>query len=328
MVAKVSRPEVAERFLSPSPRELLRDLVAGGQLSRQEAELAERVPVADDVTVESDSGGHTDNRPLGALLPVIQALRERLVRQYGYRRPIHVGAAGGLGVPAAVAAAFAAGADYVVTGSVNQLSVESDLSQSAKTLLGQAGPADVAMAPAADMFELGIKVQVLRRGTMFAPRASRLYELYRGYPSLDALPDRERSWLEREIFRRPLDEVWAETRAFWATRDPAQAQRAQRDPQHRMALVFRWYLGMSSGWAARGEAGRLTDYQIWCGPAIGAFNRWVLGSPLAVPERRTVVQIALNLLEGAAAVTRAHQLRTYGVAVPDEAFRHRPRLLS
>ena len=48
----------------------------------------------------------------------------------------------------------------------------------------------------------------------------------------------------------------------------------------------------------------------------------------AVPGHRTVTQIALNLLEGAAVVTRAHQLRTYGVAVPDETFSYRPRLLS
>jgi hypothetical protein len=72
----------------------------------------------------------------------------------------------------------------------------------------------------------------------------------------------------------------------------------------------------------------VSDYQIWCGPAIGAFNRWAAGSPLAAPERCTVVQIALNLLEGAAIVTRAHQLRSYGVAVPGVAFAPRPRLLS
>jgi hypothetical protein len=95
-----------------------------------------------------------------------------------------------------------------------------------------------------------------------------------------------------------------------------------------LALVFRSYLGLSSRWAITGEPTRLRDYQIWCGPAIGAFNRWTADSPLAAPERRTVVQIALNLLEGAAAVTRAHQLRTFGVAVPGEAFAPRPRLLS
>ena len=328
MMAKLSRPEVAERFLSPSPREILRELVDRGELSREEAALAERVPVAEDVTVESDSGGHTDNRPLGALLPVIQGLRDQLARRYGHGYAVRVGAAGGLGTPTAVAAAFAAGADYVVTGTVNQLSVESGLSESAKQLLAEAAVADCAMAPAADMFETGVNVQVLRRGTLFAARASRMYDLYCAYQSLDELPAAERTRLEREVFRRPIDEVWDETRAFWLRRDPAQAELARRDPKHRMALVFRWYLGMSSGWAARGETGRKTDYQIWCGPAMGAFNQWRAGSFLADPAACEVVQIALNLLEGAAVASRAQQARSHGVAVPAAAFAFVPRPLS
>ena len=95
-----------------------------------------------------------------------------------------------------------------------------------------------------------------------------------------------------------------------------------------MALVFRWYLGLSSKWAIWGEAPRRLDYQIWCGPAMGAFNDWVRGSFLEAPANRTVVQIALNLLEGAAAITRAHQLRTYGVPVHSSAFNYRPRPLA
>jgi len=45
-----------------------------------------------------------------------------------------------------------------------------------------------------------------------------------------------------------------------------------------MALVFRWYLGNGSRWAVEGTPDRVQDYQIWCGPAMGAFNRWVQGS--------------------------------------------------
>ena len=86
------------------------------------------MPVAEDITVEADRGGHTDNRPLVALLPAILALRDELAARHGYTRPIRVGAAGGLGTPAAVAAAFALGAAYVLTGSVNQAAVESGLS--------------------------------------------------------------------------------------------------------------------------------------------------------------------------------------------------------
>jgi trans-AT polyketide synthase, acyltransferase and oxidoreductase domains len=40
-----------------------------------------------------------------------------------------------------------------------------------------------------------------------------------------------------------------------------------------------------------------------------------------------VVQIALNLLEGAAVVTRAQQLRAAGVAMPTAAFNFKPRPL-
>jgi trans-AT polyketide synthase, acyltransferase and oxidoreductase domains len=325
--AKVSRPEVAAKFMSPAPPELLRTLLDRGQITLDEAELAARVPVAEDVTVEADSGGHTDNRPLVALLPVILALRDELTRTHRYPRPIRVGAAGGLGTPGGLAAAFGAGAAYVVTGSVNQACVESGLSADAKAMLAQADVADVVMAPAADMFEQGVKLQVLRRGTMFAARAGRLFELYRTYPGLDAIPAPARTQLERDILRAPIDEIWASTAAFWRDRDPAELARAEADPKHRMALVFRWYLGGASRWAIDGDASRRLDYQIWCGPAMGAFNRWTAGTFLAEPANRTVVQVARNLLEGAAVCTRAHQLRTYGVPVPAQAFTVVPRRL-
>ncbi|HEX4703208.1 MAG TPA: PfaD family polyunsaturated fatty acid/polyketide biosynthesis protein [Pseudonocardiaceae bacterium] len=328
LFAKVSRPEVAARFLSPAPAEILRVLVDRGQITPDEARLAERVPVAEDVTVEADSGGHTDNRPLGVVLPAVRALRDELALRHGYPRPIRVGAAGGLGEPAAVAAAFAAGAAYVLTGTINQLSAEAGLSDAAKALLAKAELSDVVMAPAADMFEYGVRVQVLRRGTLFAARATQLYDAYQAYPSLEAIPAPVRDRIEKDVLCSTFADAWVQTRRFWERRDAREVDRALDDARHRMALVFRSYLGLSSRWAIDGEPTRQADYQIWCGPAIGAFNTWVAGSPLAVPARRTVVQIALNLLEGAAAVTRAHQLRTYGVPVPDEAFVHRPRLLS
>jgi trans-AT polyketide synthase, acyltransferase and oxidoreductase domains len=95
-----------------------------------------------------------------------------------------------------------------------------------------------------------------------------------------------------------------------------------------MALTFRRYLGIASQWAIEGREPRRLDFQIWCGPAMGAFNRWVKGTFLERPEHRTVAQIALNLLEGAAVVTRAAQLRSYGVPMPARAFDYRPRPLS
>ncbi len=325
--AKVSRAEVARQFLQPPPPAMLQSLRERGLLTEEEIRLAAQLPLTEDLTAESDSGGHTDNRPLSALLPSLAALRDRIVAERGYRLPIRIGAAGGLGTPGAVAAAFALGAAYVQTGSVNQACVESGIDDSARAMLAEADMADVIMAPAADMFEMGVEVQVLRRGSMFAPRARKLYELYRGYASLEQIPGDERDKIERNVLRSSFDVAWASTRAFWMTRDPAQVERAEHDPKHRMALVFRAYLGLSSRWAIDGVRERSADFQIWCGPAMGAFNTWVRSSFLAEPAQRTVVQVARNLLEGAAVITRAQQLRSYGVPVPASAFDFRPRPL-
>ncbi len=326
--AKISRPEVAHHFLSPPPQAMLDDLVARGLLTAEEAQLAVKVPVAEDIIVEADSGGHTDNQPLPALFPTILTLRDELSYRHGYTRPIRVGAAGGLGCPAAVAAAFSMGASFVLTGSVNQAAVESGLSAEGKELLAEVGLNDLMMAPAADMFELGIKLQVLKRGSMFGVRAAKLYELYTAYDRLEDLPADERKHLEERVFGLSIEEVWADTQRFWAHRDPRENEKAEADPKHKMALCFRWYLGQSSRWAITGQAGRRLDYQIWCGPAMGAFNDWVRGSFLEPPANRSVVQIALNLLEGAAQICRAQQLRSFGVDVPAAGFQFRPRMFS
>jgi trans-AT polyketide synthase, acyltransferase and oxidoreductase domains len=326
--AKISRPETAAQFLSPPPTSMLDALVSKGSITREEARLAARIPVAEDLTVEADSGGHTDNRPLVCLLPLILDMRDRIADKLGYRSPIRIGAAGGLGTPAAVAAAFALGAAYVLTGSVNQSAVESGTSPAVRSMLAAATVSDVMMAPAADMFEMGVKVQVLKRGTMFAVRAARLHRVYLEYASLNDLPQALLQQLEREIFQRSVREVWDDCVQFWSRRDPGQIARAETDPRHKMALVFRWYLGRAHRWATEGESARQLDYQIWCGPAMGAFNEWVQGSFLSDVEQRSVAQIGLNLLEGAAVITRAQQARTYGVPVPGAAFRFHPRHLS
>lgn len=324
VVAKVSRAEVAEKFLSPAPEALVRELAASGALTADEAALAAEVPMAQDVTVEADSGGHTDNRPLVSLLPAIIALRDRVAQRHRYKDAPRIGAAGGIATPASVAAAYLMGASYVLTGSINQACVESGSSDQVRRMLAQAGQADVAMAPAADMFEMGVKVQILKRGTMFAMRAAKLYEVYRAHDSLESLPAAVRAPLERDLFRESLEAAWEKTKAFFLQRDPSQVARAEADPKHKLALVFRSYLGQASRWANAGVPDRVLDYQVWCGPAMGAFNEWTAGSFLAEPAQRRVALVARNLLYGAAVLTRAHFLRCQGVALDPETVRVEP----
>ena len=319
IIAKVSRIEVGSKFFAPAPAKILAQLIEEGAITHEQAQLAEQVPIAQDITAEADSGGHTDNRPALTLLPTILALRDRAMAQHRFSQPLRVGAAGGISTPSSAAAAFAMGAAYILVGSVQQACVESGTCDGVRQMLAEAEQADTAMCPCADMFEMGVKVQVLKRGTMFPMRAAKLYETYRAYKGLDDIPATERDWLEKNLFRVPLEDVWRQTVDYFSTRDPAQIEKGQRDPKHQMALVFRWYLGQSSRWANSGEPTRRLDYQIWCGPAMGAFNEWTRGTFLAQPQNRQVATVAYNLLHGAAVLQRVNALRSQGFPVPSEA---------
>src|SRR4029078_10775816 len=92
VIAKVSRVEVATKFFSPPPEKLLRELVTRGDITAEQAELARQIPVAQDVTAEADSGGHTDNRPLVALVPTLLALRDRMHAAHGDTMALRGGA--------------------------------------------------------------------------------------------------------------------------------------------------------------------------------------------------------------------------------------------
>jgi PfaD family protein len=324
VIGKISRVEVARKFFSPPAEKHLRQLIENKWITPAEATLAREIPVAEAITAEADSGGHTDNRPAISLLPTMLALRDEMMKQHRFQESLCVGLGGGIATPDAVAAAFAMGAAYILTGSINQACMESGTSDTVRHMLAEAQQADVAMAPAADMFELGVKVQVLKRGTMFFLKAAKLYELYRAYACYEEIPESQRLALERDFFRRTFEEEWESTRAFFRQRDPHQIQRAENDPKHKMALVFRSYLGQSSNWANSGEPSRKIDYQIWCGPAMGAFNEWVRGSFMEQPQNRRTVTVAMNLLYGACVLTRARWLNIQGIELPYEVGRVAP----
>lgn len=324
VIAKISRREVATVFMQPPPADMVQRLLSEGRISPQQAQLAAHVPMADDISVEADSGGHTDNRPLVALLPSIIALRDELQAKHEYPHLIRIGAGGGIGTPDAALATFMMGASYILTGSVNQSCQEAGASEHTKKLLAEAGMADVVMAPASDMFERGINLQVLKKGTMFPMRAKKLYELYVTYNSLEEIPAAEIEKLEKQVFRETVGNIWDQTVAFFQKRDPNVLKSAEGNPKKKMALVFRWYLGLSSRWSNAGVVGREFDYQIWCGPAMGAFNDWVRGTYLADYKNRRVADVANQILFGAAFQERVQVLKLQGVPLPTQVQRYIP----
>lgn len=302
VMAKVSRPEVIQTFLEPPPRALVDQLLEAGQIGPEEAALAGHVTMADDLCAEADSGGHTDQRPLLTLLPDTIRLRDQAMRALGRHDHewVRVGAAGGLGEPAAVASAFVLGADFVLTGSVNQCTVEAGTSEPVKDMLQEASVHDMAIVPAGDMLETGTRAQVLRRGLFYPARANKLYDLYLRYDSIDELDERTATQLQRKYYRRSFDEVWAETKAYYAQANPDALRLAERDPKFRMLLIFKAYFVQSIRLAMSGSPEGRVDYQINCGPAMGALNGLLRGTAWEDWRHRHVDDIAEFLMKGAA----------------------------
>ncbi|NVD98023.1 ACP S-malonyltransferase [Massilia sp. BJB1822] len=308
IVAKISRPEVAKAFMSPAPAAIVSKLLEQGKITPLQAELAQRVPVAHDICVEADSGGHTDGGIAAVMLPPMLRMRDELQASHRYAEPICMGLAGGIGGPEAAAAAFLLGADFIMTGSINQCTVEAGMSDNGKAMLQEIDIHDTEYAPAGDMFEIGAQVQVLKKSVFFPARANKLLSLYRHHNSLDEIPERTRRQLEGTYFKKTFEEIWSETAAwFKAQGKDHEVIKAEANPKHKMALVFRWYFAYCTRIAMEGRSEDQVNYQIQTGPALGSFNRWVKGTALESWRNRHVDEIAIKLL----AATAEHLNRSY-----------------
>jgi PfaD family protein len=318
IIAKISRPEIATRFLSPPPNRILLELKERSLISDEEYMLGSKIPMADDLIIEGNSGGHTDNGVISCIFPEIKKVKIDLVNKYKYSQPIHLGIAGGIGTPDAVASAFVLGADFIVTGSINQSCMEAGTSRVVKELLALTKVADVTMVPSSDMFESGAKVQVLRRGNLYHARAKKLYDMYLKYNDVDELSATDLKELEN-ILQLSISDAWEQTKSFFEKRDLLQIEKAEKNPKFKLSLILRSYLGKSSKWAINGDNSRQNDYQIWCGPSMGAFNSWVKNSELESIDNRSIVNISKNLLNGGAYFIRLSIARCLGIAL-DESF--------
>jgi trans-AT polyketide synthase/acyltransferase/oxidoreductase domain-containing protein len=296
IIAKISRPEVANSFLSPVDPKIIDNLVKQGKLSEEEAKIATKISVASDLIVEADSGGHTDAGVMSVLIPAIIRIRDENVAKYQFVEKVHVGSGGGIGSPEAALAAFCLGADFIVTGSINQATVEAGQSEAAKNLLQEMNVQDTAYCPAGDMFEIGARVQVLKRGVFFPARASKLHDIYRMYTSVDQIDAAMKKQIEEKYFQKTFEQVWSECEKYWGEHDASHLADAKKSPKAKMAMIFKWYFGLSTRLAMDGVIERKVDFQIHTGPALGAFNQWVKGTALESWKNRHVDEIGVKLM--------------------------------
>ena len=271
----------ADAFAAPAPSSLVDDLQRRGVLSADEAEAARRTPMATELCAMVGVGNGAD---LVTFLPALRRRVEGSVQVGAVRveNRVRVGAGGALGTPEALACAFLLGADFVQVGAVNLCCVESGLSREARRLLPTLEPGDTVDAPALDGFSLGARRRVVKKGSFFAARAQKLYELFRFYDSIDDLPTAQLDQLTARYFQSPLPESSAD------------------DPKQAMAQMFGEYLKRGEAWALAGLEPHRVNFQIPCDESLPAFNQWARGSEWEAPERRRVVDVAGALMSGAA----------------------------
>ncbi len=303
VLAKISRPEVAEAFMSPAPERIVQKLLDQGLITSEQAAMSRAVPMSYDICVEADSGGHTDSGVALVLLPSMQSLRASIEKEISYLESIHIGLAGGIGTPQAVACAFVMGADFVLTGSINQCTVEAGTSDVVKDLLQDINVQDTDYAPAGDMFEIGARIQVLKKGVLFPARANKLYALYQQYNSLEEIPQKTISQLERSYFKKSIPTIWEETKAYWISKgEQAVITEAEQNSKKKMALVFKWYFGYSMRLSFDAEINEKVNFQVHTGPALGAFNQWVKGTKLESWRNRHPDIIGIKMMKEAAKI--------------------------
>ena len=79
-------------------------------------------------------------------------------------------------------------------------------------------------------------------------------------------------------------------------------EQAQSNPKLRMAHVFKWYLTNAETSALNGVEAERMDFQVYSGPALGAFNQWYGEGEGKGWRARHVDEIAIELLDATEAL--------------------------
>lgn len=297
IIAKVSRIEIAELFACPPQQKLVDELLKEGSISDEEARAARKIPMADSITITCDSEGHIGTSAGFLLVPLVKQMIQKCTKEYGYDMEINVGTTGGIGEPKAAAAAFLSEADYIGTGSINQCTQEAAVSESVKEILESIDIHDTEYVPEENLFELGAKCQVVRKGLFFPARANKLYETYRYFDSIENLDAKLASQLEERYFGKTFNEIYDEV---IKTASHEEIEQAEQNKKYKMLLIFKWYFNKSRMDAIKGNQSNKVNYLIKCSSAMGFFNNWSKGKPFEKRENRHVDQIGIAILEEAA----------------------------
>lgn len=311
IIAKVTRPEVAALFMKPAPEYIVNQLLEQKKITAQQAELSQKIPMSHDICAQADSGWNTDRQLPSILLPSIQSLRDEIQKNKHYGNTIRIGLAGGIGTPQAVANAFLMGADFILTGSINQCTVEAATSELVKNLLQSINVQDTDYIPSSDFLEFGQQSQVLRKGVMFPSRVNKLYDLYEKYDDINHIPNNTITKLKQNYFGKNLDTKWTEIFEKSNSQDRHIIVEDGNESEISMEHILKYYIELTCSLALEGEKEYQENFQIHTGPSLGAFNQWVKNTSIENWQQRHVDEIGIKMMNDAIKILEDAQQLCY-----------------
>ncbi len=280
ILAKAESITQAIKFLQPAPDAILTQLLNDGSITTAQAQLARSLPMADAIAFQGDI----------ALLAELLSLRN----QYGVpAQQVFIGSAKEIGSPQSIASAFINGAEFVLADTIQQCTVESGLHNQAKTLLQNASIADIKTAPCTELFEFGRTISVLNKGSLFANKAKRLYELWKDHKTLENLSTEQHVALA-EYFPEGIEYAIERSSSTRQLLNSTQTNVASSDSARVWTQLVKYYLQ-----AATNQNDTRPDWCITCGPDIGTLNNWLNKEKLVPWQERHIDQLALQLLSAA-----------------------------
>lgn len=136
LLAKVRSLDAALAFARPLPEAQITDLLNDASINDTEARLLARFPIADAICLDGSGWREPIRGQVARATDLLDSVRDALDTEHA----VALGLCGGMTTPTQIAAAWAAGADFVVLGSILHLCRESGTSNNDREALASARP--------------------------------------------------------------------------------------------------------------------------------------------------------------------------------------------
>lgn len=297
----VNNRKATEEFMKPIPKYFIQMQMQLGNIDSKEAEFLSKIPLCDDICIENDGLGVNHFGWISSF----KKLNHDMSESYGMKKRVRIGICGNIGNPQMLAVAFFSGADFVMTSTINQCTLEADTSERVKELLQEAKENDFLFAPTDNLFEFGEKKSILKKGTLYAVRAQKVYDIYLKYSSLEEIPDEQEELLEY-YFGISLEQMYQSIVRRVSNREKILIG---EQPKYKLGVVLKEYLQLCFIQVKIGEKDWEINYGIEVGSELADMNRWLEGTDLETWKQRKVTIIAKRMMdEGADLLKKNCQL--------------------